>query len=35
MKLFTDTDLSLLSTKDILDSIEVRPIFPEEKNLLG
>ena len=31
MELFTDTDLSSLSTKDILDSIEVRPISPEEK----
>lgn len=31
MKLFANTDLSLLPTKDILDSIEVRPILPEEK----
>ncbi len=31
MKLFTDTDLASLPTKDILDSIEVRPILPEEK----
>ena len=31
MELFTDTDPSSLSAKDILDSIEVRPISPEEK----
>lgn len=31
MELLTDTYLSSLSTKDILDSIEVRPILPEEK----
>jgi len=31
MKLFTDTDLSSLSAKDILDFIEVRPILLEEK----
>lgn len=31
MKLFTDLDLSSLPAKNILDSIEVRPIFPEEK----
>lgn len=31
MKLFTDTDLSSLPTKNILDSIEVRPILSEEK----
>ena len=31
MKLFTDTDLASLPTKDILDSIEVHPILPEEK----
>lgn len=32
MRLFTDTYLSSLTTKDILDSVEVRPILPEEKN---
>jgi len=31
MRLFTDTNLSSLPSKTILDSIEVRPIFPEEK----
>ena len=31
MGLLTDTYLSSLSTKDILDSVEVRPILPEEK----
>lgn len=31
MKLFTDTNPALLPTKDILATIEVRPIFPEEK----
>lgn len=31
MKLFTDTNLCLLPTKNILDFIEVRPIFPKEK----
>ena len=31
MKLFTDTVLSSLSTKGILNSIEVRLILPEEK----
>ncbi len=31
MKLFTDTDLSSLPAKNILDFIEVRPILPEEK----
>lgn len=33
MKIFTDTDLSLTPAKNILDSIEVRPILPEEKNM--
>ena len=32
MGLFTDIDLSSLPAKNILDSIEVRPILPEEKS---
>ena len=31
MKLFTDTAMYLLPAKNILDSIEVRPVLPEEK----